>query len=130
MPSKRPSELQRPVCQHPRLVLSSSPAAAASGVIQYTPQQLYTAATGKRKRTTAGSTNVADFPAPLALPGDALLDDPKYPPQSFRSWLNLGANVITAQRKVVYVAGPPEIGEDVEFMGGQQCVQQVEVSCL
>ena len=129
MPPKRPYKPHGAGCQHSRLTLKSSPAAAAIGAVQYTTQQLFTAATGKRKRTTADTTSIADFPAPLGLPGDALLDDPTYPPQSFRSWLNSpGSDVITGQRKVLYVAGPPEVGEGVQFMGGQRHVQDVQVS--
>ncbi|KAI0851178.1 hypothetical protein F5Y00DRAFT_230516 [Daldinia vernicosa] len=59
------------------------------------------------------------FPGPLVLPDDELANNPKYPPQSFRSWLNepLRKNrKLNKKRKTLYVASTPEITSGVSYM--------------
>jgi len=107
------------MCEHWTLICSISPYATASSHHAYTDSQLVTAATGKRKLPGSYLTNNAleAFPAPLILPGDDIDCDPKYPPQSFRSWLNLGVrNHVTSRRNVIYLAAAPDIDVDVAFM--------------
>ena len=56
------------------------------------------------------------FPAPLVLPGDELAYDPKYPPQSYRSWLNdKDRNRVERHvggMNVVYVVAPPAVEDE------------------
>ncbi|TKA73802.1 hypothetical protein B0A55_05526 [Friedmanniomyces simplex] len=57
------------------------------------------------------------FPAPLVLPGDELSFDPRYPPQSLRSWKQLKErNVVTDRRRTIYVGAPPKVAQDVQFV--------------
>ncbi|KAK0641386.1 hypothetical protein B0T16DRAFT_335713 [Cercophora newfieldiana] len=57
------------------------------------------------------------FPGPLVLPDDALAIDPKDPPQSLRSWTHEKMrNPFTNARKIIYVAAPPSIPDDLAFM--------------
>ncbi|KAI1397721.1 hypothetical protein F4819DRAFT_70000 [Hypoxylon fuscum] len=64
------------------------------------------------------------FPAPLVLPNDELAWDPKYSPQSFRSWNNIKERnkpnkELTwshTRRKTLYVAAVPEITPSMVFM--------------
>ncbi|KAK3623313.1 hypothetical protein LTR56_021692 [Elasticomyces elasticus] len=59
------------------------------------------------------------FPAPLVLPGDELSWDPKYPPQSARAWKQAKErNAVTAQRRKIYVVGPPDTAETVSHVNG------------
>ncbi|KAI1141216.1 hypothetical protein F5Y05DRAFT_254693 [Hypoxylon sp. FL0543] len=61
------------------------------------------------------------FPGPLILPGDELAEDPKYPPQSFRSWLNEALRKNrkpNKRRNTLYVASAPEIASSMSFMKG------------
>lgn len=112
------------VCQHSSLVLTPSPSAVTSGYRPYTDQQLLTAITGKRNHDSGSlSTHQLDaFPAPLVLPDDEIGSDPGYPPQTFRSWTNLGVrNLVTSRRNVIYVAAPPEIDARVGYMREWQC---------
>ena len=130
MPPRRRSKPTPAICQHARLITTSSPTGIEAGCIQYTHQQLHTAATGKKKHSDEPcDINHEDFPAPLALPGDSILDDPKYPPQSFCSWLNLsGRNSITDQRNVLYVAAPPVVRKDMGFLEHKRDAHGTEVS--
>lgn len=102
-------------CSHTRLLTTPSPHAEEVGYKRFTAQQLFTAATGSRKRVSRGYEEYSGlFPAPLVLPGDELVHDPKCPPQSFKSWLNEPArNEITQRRKTVYVAAPPHLKEEM-----------------
>ncbi|KAF7314347.1 hypothetical protein MKEN_00907300 [Mycena kentingensis (nom. inval.)] len=48
------------------------------------------------------------FCAPLILPGDDLAEDPEYPPQSFREWLeDEDRNEVTPSKRTLYVVPPP-----------------------
>lgn len=81
-----------------------------------TTQQLFTAATGSRKRPSPADAEILDtHPAPLILPGDDLACDPKYPPQSFMTWLKeRERNAITPERQTVYVAEVPTVDQKLE----------------
>ena len=57
------------------------------------------------------------YPAPLVLPQDDLALDTDYPPQSLRSWLHSkDRNEVTNRRNTIYVAAPPDLSSDVEYM--------------
>lgn len=119
-------------CKHSQLTWSSSPYAATSGHHFYTNRQLVTAITGKRKQSPGdvSSFHLDAFPAPLSLPDDEVNSNPKYPPQSFRSWLNLGVrNHFTTRRNVIYVAAPPAIDASVGFMR-EWCRPKIEPSAV
>ncbi|KAK5728597.1 hypothetical protein LTR15_001734 [Elasticomyces elasticus] len=91
---KRPSDLQR--------FAATQPSGRAPKALQ-------------ADQVLAAST----FPAPLVLPGDELSWDPKYPPQSFRAWKQLKKrNAVTAQRRKLYVIGPPDTAEVVSHVNG------------
>ncbi|EIM80328.1 uncharacterized protein STEHIDRAFT_68085, partial [Stereum hirsutum FP-91666 SS1] len=63
----------------------------------------------------------ASVPSPETFPGPVVLldDDPRYPPQSFRSWKrDKDRNEVTEARGVIYVAPPPEVKEEVGFVTG------------
>ena len=58
----------------------------------------------------------SSFPAPLLLPGDELSLDPRYPPQSLRSWVReKERNEVTKQKNVIYVTGPPGMDLEIGF---------------
>lgn len=104
------------VCDHAVLlpVDQLSSVARSVGYKPLTVQQRFTAATGSRQRVTPEYETFANlFPLPLVLPGDELAHDPKYPPQSFSSWLNEGArNQVTLNRQAIYVANYLSVGSD------------------
>ena len=103
---------QKP-CSHTNLLTTPSSHAHPSGYKPFTPQQLFTAATGSRKKITVQYDKFSNFfPAPLVLPDDELAHDPKCPPQSFKSWLNEPErNEVTQRQKTVYVASAPMVEE-------------------
>jgi hypothetical protein len=106
-------------CQHAVFSTSTSPYAAASGYHGYSHEQILTAMTGKRKHSpgAVASHFLPAYPEPLVLPGDCIDVDRKYPPQSFRLWLNeTDRNPVNARRNVIYVAAPPIIDSKVNFM--------------
>jgi archaemetzincin len=96
-------------CQHTYLQFSTSENAATAGYKRPTPHQRATAATTSMSKSLADPEDLQyTFPASLVLPGDDLSEDPKYPPQSLRSWLrDKDRNAVTLERNVVYVAAPP-----------------------
>ncbi|KAF6792349.1 Archaemetzincin-2 [Colletotrichum sojae] len=112
---------KKKTCTHQALCLDASDHGRAAIGFQRAPA-------GKRiaaATASAGKVDPADpgpdestFPGPLVLPDDELALNPKYPPQSLRSWARGGyRNKITPERKTLYVAGPPGVGE-AEFMKG------------
>ncbi len=117
--SQSKSRIVQQNCRHPDLTFSLSAHAKSAGHQAYTDQQILNAMTGKRKHAAdaAFQHHLDAFPDVLVLPGDAIDLDPKYPPQSFRSWLNEGTrNQVTTRRNTIYVAAPPEIDSNVKFM--------------
>ncbi|KAI1801318.1 hypothetical protein F4811DRAFT_464690 [Daldinia bambusicola] len=122
-------------CPHEALQLEPSAYAKRAGYNRPTPDRRLAATTksGRNPLVTRGqgagvleklteesaSRLSGVFPGPLILPDDELAKDPKYPPQSFRSWLNepLRKNgKLNEKRKTFYVAGAPEITPDVNYM--------------
>ena len=100
-------------CSHNSILLEPSGHACKVGYRDYTAKQLSNAA--------GNSKGVAEltpsFPRPLVLPGDDLSEDPRYPGQSFRSWIREPhRNEVASGRDVIYVASPPAISGDVKMM--------------
>ena len=102
------------ICDHATLRYTASSHANEAGYQQRTQQQRATAAGRKQVQATESDTL---FPGPLVLPGDELSCDPRYPPQSLRSWVNLKErNEVNQTRNVLYVASPPGIKADVSYL--------------
>ena len=111
-------------CDHELLRFITSAHADKVGFRRLTDQQRANAA-GKKKSDYAESEVV--FPAPLVLPGDELCFDPSHPPQSLHSWIRLRErNEVTRRRNVLYVAHPPQVGADVEFIRGWSSPHEVK----
>ena len=102
-------------CQHRDLCSEPSPHAEEAGYRRPTAQQRATAAGKAKNSATAVSDSM--FPAPLLLPGDDLSLDPRYPPQSLRSWVReKDCNEVIDTKNVVYVAGQPFASAEVDFV--------------
>lgn len=102
-------------CQLKTLCFDTSSHATVVGYRRPSAEKRATAA--GLKSTQAASLSDTTFPAPLVLPGDDLALDPKCPPQSLRSWLRLKErNEVTSERNAIYVAPPPHVEGEVEFM--------------
>ncbi|KAK1054415.1 hypothetical protein LTS16_000058 [Friedmanniomyces endolithicus] len=107
-------------CKHHPLHLNVSPCAGEFGYERPTVQRRLAATRLSGRLPTVAETKVAEpvnvylppistFPAPLVLPGDELGVDPRYPPQSLRSWKHLKErNVVTNRRRTIYVLPPPK----------------------
>ena len=101
-------------CSHSTLYADVSPYAAK---VNFERQALEKrqAATTPSGRITKSTSREDDrfhmsFPGPLVLPGDDLATDPKWPPQSLRSWLMLKErNSVTESRRRIYVVSYPDI---------------------
>ena len=120
-PARPPKKIQ--TCDHHLLRFTTSAHADKVGFRRLTDQQRATAAGKKNSKHTESETL---FPAPLVLPGDELCFDPSYPPQSLQSWIRLRErNEVTRRRNVIYVAHPPEVGTDVEFIRGWSSPQRL-----
>ncbi|PPQ72358.1 hypothetical protein CVT26_007316 [Gymnopilus dilepis] len=107
-------------CKHETLIFELSSHASESEYQRPDPTKRASASsTSTARKNGPVRTDVpsSTFPAPLVLPDDALDIDPRCPPQSLRSWLRLkDRNEVTSDKNVIYVAGPPEIGSDVDLM--------------
>ncbi|KAI8964511.1 hypothetical protein F5Y11DRAFT_87755 [Daldinia sp. FL1419] len=122
-------------CQHEALQLEPSDHAREVGYNRPTPDRRLAATTksgrnplaakgigaGAMEQLTEESASKLSnvFPGPLVLPDDELGVDPKYPPQSFRSWLNEPIRKNrkpNKRRKTLYVANAPRITSDVSYM--------------
>lgn len=111
-------------CHHVALVVDSAPEGIGGGyrrpewsrrVAATTPLGRFPKDAPKQET----ETHKWAFPAPLALAEDELSFDPAYPPQSLRSWASLRErNKVTRERKMVYVARPPIIPQDMSYMVG------------
>ena len=100
-------------CLHP--ILTLSPSSYAQKVGYHRPSAQQRAAAAGSKKTP--DSDEAAFPSPLVLPGDDLAVDPKWPPQSLRSWVHLSErNQVATRRKTIYVADYPNIDLDMHFM--------------
>jgi len=128
MPRLRAS---KSACTHDALQADPSPHAEEAGFSRLSPAQLAAAAdpsgcvpgSSKAKAIVLdggvddAAERAACYPTPLVLPGDDLAADPEYGGQSLRSWIELQQrNAVTARRKTLYVAAPPDIEDDVSFM--------------
>lgn len=103
-------------CNHNLLNFTPSTHAAEVGYRTPTAQQQRTAL-GKRKRDVDDEIFSATFPAPLVLPEDELSLDPQCPGQSLDDWrCEEDRNEVTRERNVIYVAAPPDVASDVEFI--------------
>ncbi|MCJ1457691.1 hypothetical protein MMC28_008060 [Mycoblastus sanguinarius] len=113
--SRKQNSQRPPRCAHTTLSFEPSLHAEEVGYRRPTAQQR-AAAAGKGKKD--GSDQLSNhFPAPLVLPGDDLSYDPRWPPQSLLSWTRLkDRNDMTSERDVIYVAAPPDIDPEVEFI--------------
>jgi archaemetzincin len=110
-------------CEHASLRYNSTQHATQIGYARPTAQQRIAAATasGVVKATAKQKLNPAEsketFPAPLILPNDDLAPDPTQPPQSLRSWIRgKHRNKVTHERRTIYLAAPPAIASDVDFI--------------
>jgi len=101
-------------CDHSPLSSATSKHAGEVGYRRPTAQQRATGA-GRKKKENLDSDD--SFPAPLVLPGDDLSFDPAAPPQSLLSWVReKERNRVTAERNVLYIAGPPRVAANVPFV--------------
>ncbi|KAK4897429.1 hypothetical protein LTR27_004949 [Elasticomyces elasticus] len=108
-------------CKHNSLLFDVSLNAEEVGYKRPSDLQRFAATqpTGRAPKTLQADQVPAasTFPAPLILPVDELSWDPKYPPQSFRAWKQLKErNAVTAQRRKVYLIGPPDTAEAVSHI--------------
>lgn len=117
-------------CAHSSLIFSPSSNAKAVGYKTLTRQQRIAATTpsgtiNQKENAKSSSFEDATFPAPLVLPEDELSSDPKYPPQSFRSWFHgkwrnpvppeRPAGKRRLERRTIYLAAPPEFSSEVAY---------------
>ncbi|GMF46928.1 unnamed protein product [Phytophthora fragariaefolia] len=109
-------------CAHAQLCLGPSSHAQSAGYKRRTARQLAAAARPSGRALKSKSQENAPreawaFPAPLILPGDDLSWDPKYDPQSLKSWLQEPErNLVTDERKMVYVVPVPSVAATVNHM--------------
>ncbi|OTB09348.1 hypothetical protein M426DRAFT_315914 [Hypoxylon sp. CI-4A] len=122
-------------CSHQALQLEPSACAQKVGYNWISPDRRLAATTksgrnplaakgqrpGVLEKLTEDATDKLSgaFPGPLVLPNDNLADDPKYPPQSFRFWLNESLrknNKPNKKRNTLYIATAPEIASSMKFM--------------
>ncbi|KPM34303.1 hypothetical protein AK830_g12268 [Neonectria ditissima] len=111
-------------CTHRHVTTECSPAAEDAGFLR-PPHDKRLAATVASGRRTAeklathqdAMSNGCSFPGPLVLPDDDLALDPKYPPQSLKSWLSYNKKMpISTERNKIYVVEPPNIIDGVGAM--------------
>ncbi|KAG6844062.1 hypothetical protein H0H87_010060 [Tephrocybe sp. NHM501043] len=106
-------------CKHDSLVFYQSTYAECAGYIRPPPEKLVAATltTGRVNKDAGPNTSPGTFPAPLVLPEDDLSLDPRCPQQSLRSWLReKDRNPVTPDKNVIYVAAPPRVNFEVDFM--------------
>ncbi|KAK2805796.1 hypothetical protein FQN50_006072 [Emmonsiellopsis sp. PD_5] len=126
------SSLSSTQCSHSQLCFQSSPHVDEVGYRRPTLEERKAARTQpppKRRSKASKSTSkprdafaikdesISTFPLPLVLPGDDIALDPTYPSQSLDDWINEeDRNKVTPRKNVVYLAVPPDVHEDVEFV--------------
>ncbi|GLB38158.1 putative archaelysin family metallopeptidase 2 [Lyophyllum shimeji] len=121
-------------CSHTSLSFVPSANAVTAGYRGFTAQQRASAAVPVASRSKKNASDVdhapiSTFPAPLVLPKDDLSMDPRCPPQSLRSWLRSEErNEVTPKRNVIYVAAPPDVASDVQFVRTWSQPQALETS--
>nr|GAT60182.1 predicted protein [Mycena chlorophos] len=101
------------VCGHDRLTFESSTFLQHTDYARPDEQARQTAATlDSRIKHVAGA-----FCAPLILPGDDLAEDPEYPAQSLKEWLDdKDRNEVQPARKTLYVVPPPTLDSNASFI--------------
>lgn len=108
------------ICSHKTFCVEPSTHASKVGYKRPTEQQRVSATVSQSSKANSNASTVpkpTTFPGPLVLPGDDLALDPKCPPQSLRQWIRLeDRNPVTSDRNIVYVAAPPAIDSEVDFM--------------
>jgi archaemetzincin len=114
-----------PPCGHASLTFSPSSQASVAGYKRPTLSQRIAATTpqGTTKGVAAKQVTIKEeegaslFPAPLVLPEDELSWDPKWPPQSLRSWIRgKDRNEVTPERRTVYLVPPPDLDSGLDFV--------------
>jgi archaemetzincin len=110
-------------CDHTTLRFSSTQHSTEIGYSRATPEQRVAATTPTGVINKAAGKKIdyseleATFPAPLILPDDDLALDPRYPPQSLRSWiLEKYRNQVTLERRTIYLAAPPAVDPRLGFV--------------
>ncbi|KAJ4424804.1 hypothetical protein N0V82_000523 [Gnomoniopsis sp. IMI 355080] len=111
-------------CSHASLVADVSPNGHQAGYkrIDWERRTAATTRSGRVQKITSEQEGEQQsfsfaYPAPLVLPGDELACDPKYPPQSFRSWKHLKErNKVACNRKTIFVAGNPKLCKELSDM--------------
>lgn len=112
--ARTPASLQSHAsCHHSSLTFAPSSCAEDVGYRRPKTPQRATAAGLKKSEEFLDHR----FPGPLVLPGDDPACDPKWPPQSYRSWLREpDRNKVTPEKNVIYVANYPQIAPQMRFM--------------
>ena len=101
------------VCAHRDLMSGPSGYAEQVGYVRPSAEQRAKAAGLKQGQQVAEDS----FPGPLVLPNDDLDLDPKWPPQSVRSWVReKERNEVTDDRRTLYIAPPPRIDSEAKHM--------------
>ncbi|KAK7426988.1 hypothetical protein QQZ08_006415 [Neonectria magnoliae] len=111
-------------CTHRHVITECSLAAEEAGFTRPPLDKRLAATTTSGRRTAEklathkdAVSNGWSFPGPLVLPDDDLALDPKYPPQSLKSWLTYNKKMpISRERNAIYVVSSPEITEGVREM--------------
>lgn len=98
-------------CKHPTLCFEPSPHAQEVGYKKHIPRP--------GSKALPEVIHASTFPAPLVLPGDELSFDPKYGPQSVRSWLRIRDRIAAESgRRTIYVVRPPEYAAESNHVRG------------
>jgi archaemetzincin len=112
-------------CQHDTIYIDVSPHACEAGFSRPVAGKRAAAQTASGripKKLDLGKDDASyaegmRFPGPLVLPDDDLSIDPKWPPQTFRSFsMTEYRNKITKKRNTIYVIAAPRITAEVEVM--------------
>jgi archaemetzincin len=107
-------------CKHVSFQLDVSPYGLEAGFTRLDDRKRTAATTLSGRAPVAGLAEKVSpeaYPSPLVLPGDDLAWDPKWPPQSVRSWAQAKErNKLTQKRKTLYVVPPPDVAADATFM--------------
>ncbi|KAJ3541353.1 hypothetical protein NMY22_g3915 [Coprinellus aureogranulatus] len=121
-------------CPHDSLLLEPSRHASVAGyrrpsgreiadAMAATPANASSSKVAKKGSTelqhSSPAINPETFPAPLVLPNDDLAWDPECPGQDMAEWLGERKKISPkAKRKVVYVAAPPTVSDDAQWLFG------------
>lgn len=113
----RGKNVDRTACEHQSLFFAPSCHANDVGYKRPSITERQRAASLDAESFSAPVLDDAVFPAPLVLPDDDLSIDPEYPAQSIQSWnTDKDRNIVTKERRTIYVASPPNVQHDVQFI--------------